>query len=198
MSRVPGVPLVAHGILRRCAGLLPIAALAACGPLSAPREAGVAVRTPPGWTKADPATVRLPGRVVAAWAGPSGSSLAVYETLPIPAPDARALEAELANRLEHLPGLRVVGRGVIRVDGRPASWVEVIAPGTGDALAPGGSGVPAASPGSTLIPTRRTWIAVPRDSDTIHVVWHGPESAGPVEPSQFLAVTPDVPPAKSR
>ena len=39
---------------------------------------------------------------------------------------------------------------MIRVDGRPAAWVEVVGPGTGDALAPSGAGVPTAPAGRAL------------------------------------------------
>ena len=58
----------------------------------------------------------------------------------------------LANRLENLPGLRIRDRRTETVGGTTAAQVEVVAPGTGDALAPSGVGTPIAPAGEVAGP----------------------------------------------
>jgi hypothetical protein len=65
--------------------------------------------------------------------------------------------------------------GTETVAGRDSSHVEVSAPGTGDTLAPSGSGVPTEPHGKDLRPTRRVVYTILRRSDTLLLVWHAPE-----------------------
>ena len=81
----------------------------------------------------------------------------------------------LGNRLDNLPGLKLVVK--LRGDRRrrQAARVEVIAPGTGDALAPSGLGEPITPPGKTLLPTREVTLAFARPDHTIYLTWHVPQ-----------------------
>jgi hypothetical protein len=124
-----------------------------------------------------PTTWPVPGVPLAAWSGPHGASLVVFRSLPIPGGTAAEVAEGLANRLEHLPGLQVMARGTESVAGATAARVEAVAPGTGDALAPSGTGVPRARPGQALVPTRVVVIGIPRQGDTLFLTWHAPESA---------------------
>ena len=56
-----------------------------------------------------------------------------------------------------------------------AARVEVIAPGTGDAVAPSGLGEPIEPSGKTLMPTRQVTLAFARPTETIYMTWHMPE-----------------------
>jgi hypothetical protein len=139
--------------------------------------AGVAITLPAEWRKEAPRAVLVPGELLGAWKGPEGESVVVYQTLPNPGADAKTLGAELVNRLGNLPECHVIGRNVIKVGDASAARVEVVAPGTGHALAASGMGVPKAPNYATLVPTRQVSIAVPRGRDTLWVVWHYPEAA---------------------
>jgi hypothetical protein len=130
-----------------------------------------------GWRAAPIASFNVPGTPVAAWSGPQGASLVAYTALPIPRGTAAGVSEDLANLLTNLPGLRVVERRTETWDGHEAARVEVVAPGTGDALAPSGTGTPVAPPGRTLVPTHRVSLAFLRPSDTLWLTWHYPESA---------------------
>ena len=83
----------------------------------------------------------------------------------------------MTTRMENLPELRIVKAGVRSVGGRPAAWIEIVAPGTGDALAPSGLGKPIAPEGKRLQPTRRIAIGIPGRDQTVWLVWHAPDSA---------------------
>lgn len=155
-----------------------------CGPSSTPGRLGVELAPPSGWTKSA-STPTAPGAPVASWTGPSGASLAVLTSLPIPDPRADALAAETATRLANLPGVAVESAVAGTWSGLGAARVEVVGPGTGDALAPSGLGTPVAPSGRSLVPTRRVIVAFPRRADTLTLLWHYPESARD-------AVGPDV------
>ena len=58
-----------------------------------------------------------------------------------------------------------------------AGRVEVIAPGTGDSIAPSGTGTPVVPAGKTLMPTRQVTVGFIRPKTTVYVTWHMPESA---------------------
>lgn len=147
-----------------------------CSPSDPLARAGVEIRPPAGWKSVAAATWPVPGTPLAAWSGPGGSSLVVSRGLPAPETTARALAGALVNRLENLPGLRVV-RTALDPDGLTgAALVEVTAPGAGDSLAPTGIGRPVAVQGRPLVPTRRVVVVIPRADDTISIVWHAPES----------------------
>jgi hypothetical protein len=146
-----------------------------CTPSAGLGRTGVELTPPVGWKTVAPTTWPVPGTPIAAWSGPGGASLVLYRSLPVPGGRAEALAEGLANRLENLPGLRVVSRGVETVGGLDAARVEAVAPGTGDALAPSGAGTPVAPEGVTLRPTRRVVLLVPRPADTLGLVWHAPE-----------------------
>ena len=89
-------------------------------------SAGVSLKVPDSWQPADPFRWNVPGTPLAAWSGPEGSSLVVYQTLPDPGATAGSLAEGLANRLANLPELTVSVRRVETLAGQPASRVEVI------------------------------------------------------------------------
>jgi hypothetical protein len=150
--------------------------LSGCTEATPLASAGVVLSPPAGWRKVDRSTWLVPGAPLAAWAGPGGSSLVVYRTLAIPGGKADQVLTELATRLSNLPGLKIVAQRVEKAGSLPAARVEAVAPGTGDALAPTGMGSPTAPAGKTLVPTRRILLTVPRQGDTLALVWHAPES----------------------
>jgi hypothetical protein len=128
----------------------------------------------------------VPGRALAAWSGPEGSSLVVYRTLPIPGGGTPEMITEaLANRLMNLPELKLLSRRVESLTGATAGRVEVVAPGFGDSLAPSGIGSPIAIDGKELIPTRQITLGIPRASGPLYVTCHVPESA-------FAQVAPEI------
>jgi hypothetical protein len=149
-----------------------------CEPSSPLEAAGLGALAPSeGWRSEGPNTYSVPGKILAAWSGPEGASLVAYRNLPIPDPSASALAEELAARLANLPGMTVGAVETRRVGGAEAAWVESVGPGTGDALAPSGVGVPVAPEGRTLVPTRRVALGMPRADGTVWLVWHFPDSA---------------------
>lgn len=83
----------------------------------------------------------------------------------------------MANRLENLPELRLVVNRTERIGDTTAARVEVVAPGTGDALAPSGTGPPTAPAGKTLIPTRQVTLGFHRPDATLFLTWDSPESS---------------------
>jgi hypothetical protein len=156
-----------------------LVAVTGCRPASPLGQAGVGFTPPPPWRSVAPTTWPVPGRPMAAWAGPDGASLVVYRALPVPGGDATELATALANRLTNLPGLRVVERRVETWSGAEAARVEAVAPGTGGALAPSGTGVPLVRDVAALVPTRRVVIGFARPDDTFYIAWHAPESSNP-------------------
>ena len=83
----------------------------------------------------------------------------------------------LANRLVNLPGLTLVAHRTETVGEITAARVEVVAPGTGDALAPTGTGTPIAPEGKTLIPTREVTMGFAKPDATYFLTWNMPESS---------------------
>jgi len=91
--------------------------------------------------------------------------------------------AALSNRLENLPGLTLRVRRAASVADTTAAWVEVVAPGTGDALAASGAGTPVVPAGKLLIPTRQVTLGFLRPEATLYIAWHVPEASyGQIEP----------------
>jgi hypothetical protein len=135
------------------------------------------LRPPAAWKAAPAAEFKVPGTPLAAWRGPEGSALVLFRTLPDPDGNAESALAELTNRLASLPGYEVVGGRVAEVGGRKAARVEVVAPGTGDAIAPSGTGAPVAPPGKALVPTHWTALVLPGPRGTIRLACYYPESA---------------------
>lgn len=154
------------------AGLAP-----GCQPDAPLARAGVHLSPPASWRPVARTTWPVPGTPLAAWSGPNGSSLVVYRALPIPDGNAKGVAEALANRLSNLPGLELVVRRTEEWGKAEAGRVEAVAPGTGDSLAPSGTGVPAVRDGRELIPTRRVVLGFPRASAPIFLAWHAPESA---------------------
>jgi hypothetical protein len=148
-----------------------------CQPSTPLRRAGVEISLPDSWRPVDAPTSMVPGTPLAAWRGPEGASLVLYRTLPAPGTSAAMLAEGLANRLTNLPELKIVAKRTDKLAGEPAARVEVIAPGTGDALAPSGVGKPVAPEGKTLVPTRQVTIGIIRSSGPLFLSWHMPESA---------------------
>src|SRR5206468_136750 len=124
---------------------------------------------PASWRRVDPSARMVPGLAMAAWTGPDGSSLVVYRTLPIPGGSAATIAEGLANRLENLPGLHIRVRRTETVAGTTAARVEVVGPGSGDAMAPSGAGTPIAPAGKPLTPTHQVTLGFVRPGDTLYL-----------------------------
>jgi hypothetical protein len=148
-----------------------------CQPATPLARAGIAVTVPVSWRPVAPPASRIPGVPLAAWAGPDDSSLVLYTTLPAPGGSPAMIAESLANRLENLPGLRLVVNRTETIGDTTAARVEVVAPGTGDSLAPSGSGPPTAPAGKTLIPTREVTVGFLRPDVTLFLTWNSPESS---------------------
>jgi hypothetical protein len=119
----------------------------------------------------------VPGTPLAAWTGPDGSSLVLYRTLPVPGSTATMLAEAVGNRLESLPQTELVVKQITTVGSAHAARVEAVGPGTGDALAQSGLGLPVAPQGKSLVPTRQVNFVFPRPSETICLTWHLPQRA---------------------
>ncbi len=157
-----------------------VAALAAapgCGPVEPIERAGIRLTPPDTWRRFDPPAGRIPGVPLAAWAGPSGSTLVVYRTLPAPGGSPAVIAEALANRLTNLQDLRVVVKRTETVGKTIAARVEVVGPGTGDAIAPTGSGKAVAPAGRPLVPTREITVGFDRPEANFFLSWDTPESA---------------------
>jgi hypothetical protein len=148
-----------------------------CGARSPLERAGVDFQAPAPWRAVKAQGILAPGRVLGAWEGPESARLVLYQTLPTPGTDVRALIVELANRLGSLPEAQVVYQGQIDLGEAQAGRVDIVAPGDGHSLAPSGLGSPAAPLGTTLIPTRRVTLVIPRGGDTLWLTCHFPNSA---------------------
>ena len=161
--------------------LLPMAVaivvFSGCQPAGPLARAGITFSVPASWRPAKPAVSQVPGVPLAAWAGPDGSSLVLYRTLPAPGGSPAMIAEALANRLENLPELRLVVNRTEKIGDTTAARVEVVAPGTGDALAPSGTGPPTAPAGKTLIPTRQVTVGFHRPDATLFLTWNSPESS---------------------
>ena len=156
-----------------------------CGPRTALDRAGVAISLREPWRAENRAKWMVPGTPLAAWSGPDGSSLVAYQTLWVPGGSAEMLVEAMGNRLESPPASKVLVKRVETVAGVPAARVEVVAPGTGDALAPSGLGTPIEPTGKSLIPTRQVTLAFARPSGTIYLTWHVPEAS-------YARIEPDI------
>jgi hypothetical protein len=150
---------------------------AGCVPTGPLERDGLTVHPPASWRPIESTTRQVPGVALAAWAGPEGSSLSIYRALPAPGYTPAMIADALANRMENLPELRLLVKRTENVAGTTAARVEVVAPGTGDALAPSGIGTPKAPDGKTLIPTRQVTMGFLRPSGTIYLSWNSPESS---------------------
>lgn len=173
-ARIHGRP----GYLARFIVCLSMVASAGCGPggyESTPSVSSLAI--PEGWEPDPTGGPSVPGRTLSAWRGPEGASLVLYETLPIPRPNARSLVDEQANRLRNLPSTQVMRAETIERNGRTLACIEVVAPGDGRSLAPSGLGRPILPSSATAVNTRQVTVASPGRSSTLWLVWHHPESA---------------------
>jgi hypothetical protein len=140
-------------------------------------RAGIALAPPASWRPVESSTRQVPGVPLAAWAGPNGASLVVYRTLPAPGGSPAMIAEALANRLENLPELKVVVHRTEKVGETTAARVEVVAPGTGGALAPSGTGKPVAPAGQALVPTREVIMGFHRPDATLFLSWTAPETS---------------------
>ena len=160
---------------------LPIAVafvlISGCRPTGPLERAGIAFTVPASWRTVEPSASQVPGVPLAAWAGPDGSSLVLFRALPAPGDSPAMIAEALANRLENLPGLRLVVNRTETIGETTAARVEVVAPGTGNSLAPSGTGPPTALDGKTLIPTREVTLGFHRPDATLFLTWDSPESA---------------------
>jgi hypothetical protein len=152
-----------------------------------PGAGEVVLQPPAAWRPAPTDGVRVPGTPIRAWTGPEGASLVVYRALPIPGASAKSVADELANRISNLPELTVVARGTETWNGHEAARVEAIAPGTGDALAPSGTGIPVVPKRRQLLPTHRVAFGFPTETETLWIAWHYPETAHAVVAPQIEA-----------
>jgi hypothetical protein len=119
----------------------------------------------------------VPGTPLAAWSGPDGASLVIYRTLWVPGGSAEMLLEAQRNRLENLPGTKLLVKRVETITGVQAARIELIAPGTGDALVASGLGEPIKPPDKTLVPTRQVMLAFGLPTETIYMTWHMPDEA---------------------
>jgi hypothetical protein len=156
-----------------------------CRPVGPLERAGLALQAPVAWHRLEAPTRQVPGVALAAWAGPDDSSLVIYRELPAPGCTPAMIAEAMANRMENLPELRLVAKRTETVAGTTAARVEVVAPGTGNALAPSGIGSPKAPDGRTLIPTRQVTIGFLRPSGTVYFSWNSPESS-------YSRIAPDL------
>ena len=140
-------------------------------------KAGVGLSLTEGWQPVEPARWAVPGKPLAAWSGPEGSSLVVYQALPWPGGTAEMIGKSLATRLSNLPELKIVERRIASVAGQEAVRVESIAPGTGSSLAASGLGKPVAPADQALVPTRQVVVAFPRPGGVLYLAWHMPDPA---------------------
>jgi hypothetical protein len=154
-----------------------LALISGCRPAGPLARAGISVTPPASWWPAQPSASKIPGVSLAAWTGPDGSSLVLYRTLPAPGGSAKMIGEALANRLSNLPGLKLVVHRMETVAEVSAARVEVVAPGTGDALAPSGAGTPIAPAGKSLLPTREVTLGFHRPDATLFLTWNIPESS---------------------
>ena len=148
-----------------------------CQPITPLESAGVSLAVPGSWQPADPLHWMVPGTPLAAWSGPEGASLVIYQTLPDPGGTAESIAEGLANRLANLPELTVLARGTDTIAGQSAARIEVVAPGSGAALAPSGVGTPIATEGKPLVSTHQVTVGFPRSRGTLFLSWHTPEQA---------------------
>jgi hypothetical protein len=148
-----------------------------CQTTTALEQAGVSLAVPKSWAPADPLTWNVPGTPLAAWSGPEGSSLVIYQTLPDTSATASSIAEALTNRLLNLPELVLRSRRIETLAGQSAARVEVVAPGSGAAFAPSGVGAPAATEGKPLVPTHQVTVGFPRSRGTLFLSWHTPEEA---------------------
>lgn len=156
--------------------LLILGAFAGCSGGTPMERAGIErLDVPAGWTPTSTESYRVPGVPLASWNGPDGGSFVVYRELSAPGDDPASLSRRVANRYLNFPGLKVISAGEVTFT-RPASRVEAVAPGTGAAFLPTGTGEPVASDGRPPIPTRRVLISVPMGEETVSFLWHAPES----------------------
>ncbi len=156
--------------------LIAIAFLGGCESGTRLERAGVEqLQTPEGWMANRPDYWHVPGVPLASWKGPDGSSFVVYRELSVTGTDAASIAKRVANRYENFPGLTVISAVPTMFAGQPAARIEAVAPGTGAAFLPTGTGVPLASDGLAPVPTRRILISIPRESDTLSLLWHTPE-----------------------
>jgi hypothetical protein len=156
-----------------------VAGATGCQQVGPQQRAGVDLEVSGSWRPVEPSTWMVPGTPLAAWSGPEGSSLVIYRALPFPGGTTEIIAEGLANRLTNLPELKLLVKRTEKVAGEPAARVEVVAPGSGDALAPSGAGVPVATGGKPLLPTRQVTVGFVRPGGALFLSWHMPESAHP-------------------
>jgi hypothetical protein len=175
----PACRFAARASIKLALAVLPaaLAATSGCQVRDPAARAGIEVNPPSAWTRAKASSWMVPGVPLAAWSGPYGASLVLYRTLPVPGGSAASLAVALANRLENLPELSLRASRTETVAGVPAARVEVVAPGTGGALAPSGTGPPTAPPGEQLVPTHQITFGFVRPGETLYLSWHLPEAS---------------------
>ena len=128
---------------------------AGCRPAGPLARVGITVSPPASWRQVEPSPGKVAGVPLAAWTGPDGASLVLYRSLPAPGGSAKMIGEALANRLANLPGLTIVVHRTEPVGQVTAARVEVVAPGTGNALAPSGTGTPIGPAASRSCPLAR-------------------------------------------
>jgi hypothetical protein len=165
--------------------IIAIVGSSGCQPSAPLERVGIAMTPPASWRRVEPFSRQVPGVPLAAWGGPDGSSLVVYRTLPAPGGSAETIAEELANRLENLPELRLIVNRTETIGETTGARVEVVAPGTGDALAPSGTGTPTAPAGKALVPTREVIVGFHRPDATLFLTWDTPESS-------YARIAPDI------
>lgn len=136
------------------------------------------IQVSPQWPPWRGEPLKVPGTLVVSYeipAQPAPGSLAIFRSGYRPKTTAEQLLVERRNLVRSLPTMEVLGGSVIEVGGQKATLLELRAAGTGSALAPSALGDPKALNNATLISTRRVWVTLPRQRDTLEVLFHCPE-----------------------
>lgn len=157
---------------------------------------GLTLQPPAGWQPTTAEGQPVPGVPLAAWTGPQGARLVVYRTLPNPGGTPASAAKELATRLANLPELKVLSQRVESYGGYEAGRVEAVAPGSGSALAPSGTGTPVSLDDQKLVPTRLVSVAFVRPGGTLWATWYYPDAAhdvlGPQVEATLRSLQPQV------
>ncbi len=155
--------------------------LAICG-CGAP-EPSVTLQPPAGWHTIPLHAVPVPGQALRAWAGPSDATLVLYRTLPAPGATAVSVVSALANRLENLPGIKLLKQEPADFGSLRGMRLDVDGLGYGGRMAASSTGTFDIDQTGQLAPTREVTVAAVLQSGVYYLTWHTKtEHAAQLEP----------------
>lgn len=131
---------------------------------------------PPGWQRASPARVSVPGEVCRVWTPDGTTSITAFIQKPGKAMNPWALLDGSVRGLEKA-GSQVVEREVRTVAGMRAMWLVTEGDGTGGAMI-----------GKGAVRTRQHWVAVPREADVLVLLLIAPADSWPISDTAFQAM----------